>query len=596
LITDRLSSGPPAAGISDFMDAKRGGMKTEQKGPESFESHMKKDGEVQTTAKDPKPVRETPEKGQIEAGPRTKKDLSVENKRTDGDEEPDLKTKNEQELVVDLKGRKSQSQREKLMLEFMDSMESEFGIPPTRIVEAMANLSVKDLLKSPEETASQIVEKLELSPEQESRMEALYVGLLTKLSKLPDSQPEKMLVPTHERMAAMQMLASPQAFTAERQRRTMLNNSLNRLSQQFFMNGPESTQVADNVLAAQSLKTESTANPLLNDRSPQLMAYQDQKAAIDLSQIPRQTQTTPSSYKELAERMAQLGLSAEAVNEAVRNAPRDVQVQALRAEQVANGQINQSPEEGQNIPLAINMTNVAQKPNLQGEMARQDSGDSGRMSKGRTSENDFFLSQPKPEMNSAKADFSLPGVVTVASPAGGKVPAESNIQQIMNQAQYMIKKGGGEAVVKLNPEGMGEIRLKVAVNEGKVNLQMAANTKEAKSLIESSLSDLKTSLGAHNLKVDSIKVDVGNQLSSDNNNTNSQSGFRFDQGREQARQFLGNFHEENSANRGYFYEAPALRAYNPVKNPEPLGPAEEAQSRARRYIGEGRGNGLNLVV
>src|SRR5690606_6377287 len=36
---------------------------------------------------------------------------------------------------------------------------------------------------------------------------------------------------------------------------------------------------------------------------------------------------------------------------------------------------------------------------------------------------------------------------------------EANIREIMNQAQYLVKKGGGEVNVKMTPEGMGDIQL-----------------------------------------------------------------------------------------------------------------------------------------
>ena len=49
---------------------------------------------------------------------------------------------------LEISTKKSQLAREKEIQKFMDSFESEFGIPPTRLVEAMAQLKNSDLKKS----------------------------------------------------------------------------------------------------------------------------------------------------------------------------------------------------------------------------------------------------------------------------------------------------------------------------------------------------------------------------------------------------------------------------------------------------------------
>lgn len=94
---------------------------------------------------------------------------------------------------------------------------------------------------------------------------------------------------------------------------------------------------------------------------------------------------------------------------------------------------------------------------------------------------------------------------------------EANIDDIMNQAQYLVKKGGGEVSVKMSPEGMGEVHLKVLLQDGKLNIEMQTQDKHVKKLIEESLSDLKSGLAAHRLSLEHVKVDTVNATNADNN-------------------------------------------------------------------------------
>ena len=61
----------------------------------------------------------------------------------------------------------------------------------------------------------------------------------------------------------------------------------------------------------------------------------------------------------------------------------------------------------------------------------------------------------------------------------------------------MIKDGGGEMKIQMNPEGLGEVNLKVLVEDGNVNIEMIADNKDAKKLMEKGLLDLKANLAQH---------------------------------------------------------------------------------------------------
>lgn len=94
---------------------------------------------------------------------------------------------------------------------------------------------------------------------------------------------------------------------------------------------------------------------------------------------------------------------------------------------------------------------------------------------------------------------------------------DANIREIMNQAQYLVKKGGGEMTVRMTPEGLGEVQLRVLLQDGKLNVEMQTQDKNVKKLIEESLSDLKSGLAAHRLSLEHVKIDTVNATNADNN-------------------------------------------------------------------------------
>lgn len=93
---------------------------------------------------------------------------------------------------------------------------------------------------------------------------------------------------------------------------------------------------------------------------------------------------------------------------------------------------------------------------------------------------------------------------------------EENINEVMKQAQYLVKQGGGEVSVKMSPEGMGEVQLRVVLENGKLNVEMQTQDRNVKKLIEESLSELKSGLAAHRLSLEHVKIDTVNATNADN--------------------------------------------------------------------------------
>ncbi|MBV2168446.1 MAG: flagellar hook-length control protein FliK, partial [Bdellovibrio sp.] len=112
---------------------------------------------------------------------------------------------------------------------------------------------------------------------------------------------------------------------------------------------------------------------------------------------------------------------------------------------------------------------------------------------------------------------------------------------------------------------------------------------------ESSLAELKTSLAAHKLSMENVKVDVVNSTSADTA-TQNQTNMNGQNQRDQARQFWNQFNENfgSQGRRESFTEMPNLKGYgNPRR--DPLQPIETASKAGTRSV-DGKGSGINLVA
>jgi flagellar hook-length control protein FliK len=168
-----------------------------------------------------------------------------------------------------------------------------------------------------------------------------------------------------------------------------------------------------------------------------------------------------------------------------------------------------------------------------------------------------------------------------------------NMQRIIENAKILTQNGGGEMQMKLSPEGLGDMQLKVIVANGKVDLELKTQNHEVKKLMESTINELKSSLAQHSLSVDKVKVDVGAQDSNSSGDSFLKQ-FQMNDNREQARQFLGQFRENNSSQRNNMFDLPGFKNYQSQRGDD-LEPVSNRNVRPRVMEGN-KGQGLNLVA
>ncbi len=188
------------------------------------------------------------------------------------------------------------------------------------------------------------------------------------------------------------------------------------------------------------------------------------------------------------------------------------------------------------------------------------------------------------------------GAATAAKP-GAETDAmkDSNVREVMNQAKYLVTAGGGEMTVKMTPEGMGEVNLKVMLDNGKINIEMNAQDKNVKKMLEESLSDLKSSLASHQMRVEHVKinnvvaVDTQNQAQFQSDANSSNSSF---QNRQQQEMNMQNFANSNSG-RQREHGSASYQTSQQQSVQTPI--TKSAQGRAA-YVAANKGSSVNVVA
>ncbi len=105
--------------------------------------------------------------------------------------------------------------------------------------------------------------------------------------------------------------------------------------------------------------------------------------------------------------------------------------------------------------------------------------------------------------------------------------------QIVRQARLIRTAENSEMVIKLNPEHLGELTLRVSVSSsGAINASFHSDNAQVRTIIENSLVQLRHDLNNAGLKVENVQVYAG--LSDGGGLMNGQGGQAWQQNRRQS--------------------------------------------------------------
>lgn len=202
-----------------------------------------------------------------------------------------------------------------------------------------------------------------------------------------------------------------------------------------------------------------------------------------------------------------------------------------------------------------------------------------------------------------RADSSYERLGVGADPLTGNQSLGIDHQnRIEKYAQLLIDQGGGRARVRLHPEELGEVDLKVQVVGNRVRIEIVTENQASREIIDQSLSNLRENLEKAQLKLERAEVLIdekvmGTAVSSSKSGpeisphipehpmNHSMLRDMLHEQRQNAfarqSQILQDWHmERESAQR------PSV---------DPLRPAEVTRNSVPRYVGQHKGRSLNLV-
>lgn len=166
-------------------------------------------------------------------------------------------------------------------------------------------------------------------------------------------------------------------------------------------------------------------------------------------------------------------------------------------------------------------------------------------------------------------DVTFESVVKAAVASDVAASQEANVDNLVQSARTLIKDGGGEMQIKLNPDGLGAVNLKVGVQGGEVSIEILAQDNIVKKMFEDGMGDIRSALEMQNLKMDNFKVEVSQRTEQNVNDQQQDSA-----NREFARDFMNQFRGERQAmrNQGLTYDMERSPDFS--KSPEGLRPAQ----------------------
>lgn len=479
---------------------------------------------------------------------------------------------------------------------FIQKMRDEVGVDANDITEALQNLTSQELAMPPAQNIEKILDSLGLVGEQREKAQFLFQDFLkqTASNSLADH------LKTSGRQLSMQVLSNREL------KEQALKASLEKMNQNFFVHPHQQRPVTEEKLAAGEVSEDKkSAMWATLGLAPASAAASSGAAAGTATAassgagssagmiLPAGMEAvTPTEWtgevpvssgleeggsewtSASGSENAGAGLEDVSMSELEAPKPPPVKTQSIPSleEQLRGFKLQKSPtvvskqaQAAYEMAPAKVMSQVSPPASAGAEtaagaaigafgglaMMSAGDGESSGESSGENLSQDSLLGLNQQQVKDVKGEAG-PRFEVSMQPTQKEDAA--NMKELIHQAQFLSKKGGGEMKVALNPEGLGEVAMKVSVENGQVNVEMVTESNEAKKLLEKGMGELKASLASHKLNVENIKVDFQGEISK------HMQDQRNDAERQFAQQFLENFRHENQGWRRNFFDIPGAQS------------------------------------
>jgi flagellar hook-length control protein FliK len=434
---------------------------------------------------------------------------------------------------------------------FMKKMKQNLNVNPGQIVSALMALTPEQLQLPPKLNIDQIVGQLELDPAASDKAKIYFDQMLAESSA--NSMAE--YLKGSKRQLSLKVMSQAE------KRQSTLENSLQQMNSSFFSapnkaQNEASSQSADEkltgLLAAMGVSGAAAMGPVQQATSTAGGASQVAGRGAQSAMNPffansnGLTQQSLAQTAVLVEASAAEGIALQGLDSAEKQSVQQSQagrdfLQSMSS--VEGGKMTAASSAGlaaYGVGSATGSSPGVDSSAMEfskNDFADMSISDGGQAESGGESSLSGFSNSDSGEQDASREGFdgseniqfsvrtTENGKVGAAAKAGTTssafaVTAEhteaenaKNVREIMQQTQFLMKKGGGEAKVTLNPEGLGQIQLKVATEGEQVHVDMVAESAEAKKLLEKGLGDLKATLASHKLNVRKSQSGFGSRHS-----------------------------------------------------------------------------------
>lgn len=622
--------------------------------PEAFSKELERKVDESATTKGANPLKSekiyertpTGSQGQQSVKSESETDSSVEKSEASDSEIKSVRSESGEYRLA-----KKQTKEERLK-KFMDSLESEFQIPPTRIVEVFSQLTPQELSLPAEQSIDRVVNKLELEGESTDKVKILYGDLIQDLATI-DAKTAGMTSGGAQKnitnVAAIGL--TQERFDKIKAQRNALQKSLDQMNQNFWQPqvmaqvpvlaqpNPVSKSVLSNrdrnglesyrdislsnaaVLNREAMGMEPDQEFIYDPRTGELFAPSDRlnpamirdddfNQMLAMNEVPRNViqgeEKSNTEQLPMAAALTSTQISKGYSREQVPYSNPDIKMEMNKIDRLndltANKSADLSAANLSKMSIAASGGSKSSGSDFFSHGNKNSDSKHVEVSSKKTNGDDMkSMLAASLTAGSELKDNSLTSSPIGEAPKMGSIApevADKNIQNVLQQAQYLVKNGGGEMKVTMTPEGLGEIQLNVELKDGRVQLQMLTDNKETKKMLEANMSELRENLSQQKITLDSVRIDsvvrtnVENQTQSGNHfgqNLNQEQG----QNPRETRQFWNQFQEQfgGRPQREALFESPKAKGYAPKKSTT-LAPAEvSVASRS-----DGKSKGLNLVA
>lgn len=454
---------------------------------------------------------------------------------------------------------------------------NDLGISAEDVMGAFASLTDQELAQPPEQSVDKVVMALGLDPAQAQLARQYFNDLVHKTNA--KSMGEELN--NSSKQISLTLMSQRDV------QRKALQTSIDKMERSFFMQSAQARgrlpggldgAMGDDKLTADSARAAMIAQagddgardpgammlPSLQDAAlsgPQ--AFADSSMAVPMgAQAPLTTSSSAEEINQLVDQMQNVsGDDKRVLQEVVKNFNMRQAMGGAHAAGIAPAMAGAAPAAAPTAGSAAHAVSTASQEAITALnnmlSGGRDSASSGGEDLGDDSADPSLMTGAvlgENRMGHAgalnKSEFQ-----NQMAQASGQGPQPMTVPDLVQKAQIMVTKGGGEMKVTMNPEGLGEVAMRVSVEGGKVSVQMVTESDEAKKLIERSIGDLKSGLAQNHLQIDTIKVDTATNL-----------GKQLDQQyqdaqRQAAHQNLEQFRQDQQGWRRSFFDSPNVRQY-----------------------------------